>query len=36
MALSIETAEADRHARTLVQVTGETMPDAVTVSLGSG
>ncbi len=33
MALSIKTAEADRLARTLVQLTGETMTDAVTVAL---
>ena len=33
MALSIKTAEADRLARALVQITGETMTDAITVAL---
>jgi antitoxin VapB len=33
MALSIKTAEADRLARTLAQLTGETMTEAVTVAL---
>ena len=33
MALSIKTAEADRLARTLVHLTGETMTDAVTIAL---
>lgn len=33
MALSIKTAEADRLARTLARLTGETMTDAVTVAL---
>jgi antitoxin VapB len=33
MALSIKTAEADALARTLVQLTGETMTEAVTIAL---
>lgn len=33
MALSIKTAEADRLARTLARLTGETMTEAVTVAL---
>ena len=33
MALSIKTAEADQLARSLAQVTGETMTKAVTVAL---
>ena len=33
MALSIKTAEADRLARELSRVTGETMTEAVTVAL---
>lgn len=33
MALSIKTAEADRLARTLAQLTGETMTQAVTGAL---
>ena len=33
MALSIKTAEADRLARELVQVTGETLTDAVSIAL---
>jgi len=33
MALSIKTAEADRLARTLAQLTGETMTQAVTIAL---
>jgi antitoxin VapB len=33
MALSIKTAEADRLARTLAKLTGETMTEAVTVAL---
>lgn len=33
MALSIKTAEADRLARHLAQLTGETMTEAVTVAL---
>lgn len=34
MALSIKTAEADRLARELARLTGETMTEAVTRSLG--
>ena len=33
MALSIKTVEADRLARTLARLTGETMTEAVTVAL---
>jgi len=33
MALSIKTDEADRLARTLARLTGETMTEAVTVAL---
>jgi antitoxin VapB len=33
MALSIKTDEADRLARTLAKLTGETMTEAVTVAL---
>ncbi len=33
MALSIKTEEADRLARSLVKLTGETMTEAVTVAL---
>lgn len=33
MALSIKTEEADRLARTLTRLTGETMTEAVTVAL---
>jgi antitoxin VapB len=33
MALSIKTAEADRLARTLARLTGETMTEVVTVAL---
>ena len=33
MALSIKTVEADRLARALSQVTGETMTDAITIAL---
>ena len=33
MALSIKTAEADRLARDLVQVTGETLTNAVSIAL---